>query len=132
MKTILASLGAMLILTSCEDLFEDGSLKPDGSNPSLTINNPSNNQTLSVSQGLRINITAVDKDNVKDIRFTVSGGTGEAPLLVFNKALDKRVVEFDTLVALDNATPGTYTLAIDATDNRTNRTLKEVKVTVKQ
>jgi hypothetical protein len=130
-RTTLASLGILLALTSCEDVFEDGSLKPDGSTPHVIVNTPSNNQNLKVNERLRIDITASDKDNVSRIHFTVKGAAAEAPLVAFTKVLDKRVVEFDTLVSLNNAEPGTYTLAIDATDKRTNRTLREVRVTVR-
>ncbi|WP_242920199.1 Ig-like domain-containing protein [Pontibacter liquoris] len=132
-KTMLSSLAVVgaLALTACEDLFENGSLKPDGSNPSITINNPANNQVVAATQGLRVNITAVDKDAFKEIGFLVEGGAGEAPLVRFQKATDNRVLEFDTLVSLTGVAPGTYTLSINATDKRTNVTQKQVSFTVK-
>lgn len=130
-RTLLAPLGvALFMLTSCENLFEEDSLKPDGSNPSVVINTPSSNQTINASQGLRVNVTATDKDNIQNISLTVKRSEDDYNLVSFNKIQDKRVVEFDTTVVLSGFTPGTYTLLIDATDKRTNYTLKEVKVTL--
>ncbi|MCC9137842.1 Ig-like domain-containing protein [Pontibacter silvestris] len=130
-KTMLALLGAIVMLTSCEELFGDDDLKPDGSNPSLVINTPSTNQTVNASQGLRINITGTDKDNITDIAFSVKGSEDEADLVKFSKFHDKRVVEFDTTVMLSDVKPGVYSLVIDAVDKRTNRTQREVMITVK-
>lgn len=130
-KSILASLGVLLMLTSCEDLFEDGSLQPDGSVPYLVVNAPSNSQSLRSGEQLRISVTASDKDSVSSMRFTVKGASAETPLVDFTKVLRKRVVEFDTLVSMGNASPGTYSLSVDATDRKTNRALKEVSVTVR-
>jgi hypothetical protein len=131
LKTILASMVAVCLLSSCDDLFEDTSMQPDGSNPSLTVSNPTNNQTLLASQGLRIKITAVDKDKLNDIDFKVKSASGEGAFLDFKKFPEKTVVEFDTTVALSGVAPGTYSLLISATDNRTNNTLQEVKFTVR-
>lgn len=128
---MLASLAAVAMLTACEDLFEDGSLQPDGSKPSLTVNNPSSNQTISASQGLRVNITAVDKDEVKDIDFVVKGVTAEKSLINFKKFPQKKVVEFDTTLVINGIAPGDYTLVVSATDNRTNLSQQEVKFKVK-
>ncbi|MDX5420635.1 MAG: Ig-like domain-containing protein [Hymenobacteraceae bacterium] len=131
LRTMLASLAAVAMLTACEDLFEDGSLQPDGSKPSLTVNNPSSNQTISASQGLRVNITAVDKDEVKDIDFVVKGVTAEKSLINFKKFPQKKVVEFDTTLVINGIAPGDYTLVVSATDNRTNLSQQEVKFKVK-
>lgn len=133
MKAMLATLAAvsMLTLTACEDLFEDGGLQPDGSKPSLMVNNPMNNQSITASKGLRINITAVDKDKFKDITFLVKGGSGEDALIEFKKFANKNVLEFDTLVVLNGFIPGNYTLSISATDKRTNVTVQEVKFSVR-
>ncbi len=120
-----------LALTSCEDLFENGSLQPDGSKPSITVNNPSNNQTVTATNGLRVNITAVDKDQFKGIDFVVKAGAGEKPLVNFTKFADKAVLEFDTLLTSSNFMPGSYTLIVTATDKRTNVTVQEVKFNVK-
>lgn len=130
MKTLLASLGAVAMLTACEDLFEDGSLQPDGSKPSLTINSPVNNQLLSSGSTLRVSITAVDKDQVQDLEFSLSPqeSTGQ-PLVQFLKHPQRNVVEFDTTFALKNVAPGNYTLTISAKDKRTN--LSEQQVTIK-
>ncbi|WP_242928670.1 Ig-like domain-containing protein [Pontibacter vulgaris] len=131
LKTMLASVVAVLMLTACEDLFEDGSLQPDGSNPSVTINAPTGNQSLTRTQGLRVNITAVDKDKVKDMEFTVRGTTSEKDLFTFKKFPEKNVIEFDTLVSLGTVTPGSYILTVKATDKRTNVTSQDVNFTVK-
>ena len=128
---MLASLVAVGALTACEDLFEDGSMQPDGSKPSLTINNPSNNQSISTSQGLRMSVTVVDKDQVKDLEFTVKGVNAESTLLTFRKTPERSVVEFDTTVAINGVTPGEYKLLVSATDKRTNLASKEVNFTVK-
>ncbi len=128
---MLVSVVAVSMLTACEDLFEDGSLQPDGSKPSLTINNPSNNQTINTSQGLRLSVTAVDKDLVKDIEFTVSGLNSETVLFKFKKFPERNVIDFDTTVAISGITPGVYKLQVSATDKRTNLEQQEVKFTVK-
>jgi hypothetical protein len=131
LKTTLVSLGVLLVLASCEDLFEDGSLQPDGSVPYVVVNAPTNSHSMKAGKELRISITASDKDSVDYVQFTVKGAAGEKPVVDFKKALNKRVMEFDTLVSMSGAGPGTYTLAVDAADKRTNRTLKEVTVTVR-
>ncbi|MET3541728.1 outer membrane lipopolysaccharide assembly protein LptE/RlpB [Pontibacter aydingkolensis] len=131
LKTMLASLAAICMLTACEDLFEDGSMQADGSKPSLTINNPSNNQSISTTQGLRVNVTVVDKDLVKDLQFTVKGVNSETALVTFSKFPERNVVEFDTTIALNNVSPGEYKLQVAATDKRTNLEQKEVLFTVK-
>ncbi len=130
-KTTLASLAAVFLLASCEDLFEEGNLQPDGSKPSLTINNPTNNQTITGTQSLQVYVTVVDKDEVEKINFSIMGQSGEKALLSFNKAPHKTVVEYDTLLSLPNMTPGTYTLKVTAQDKRTNLVEKEVGFTVK-
>ena len=129
LKTMLAAMFAIAALTSCEDLFEEGSMQPDGSKPSLTINNPTNNQSVNQAQGLRVYVTAVDKDAVKTMEFKVMGA--ETSLINFNKVSEKNVVEFDTLVSTSNLAPGTYQLRVKATDGRTNVSEQEVNFTVK-
>lgn len=119
------------MLTACEDLFEDGSLQPDGSKPSLTINNPSSNQSISTTQGLRLSVTVVDKDLVKDLEFTVKGVNAETALVTFKKFPERNVVEFDTTIAISGITAGEYNLQVAATDKRTNLERKEIKFTVK-
>ena len=121
---------AIVALSSCEDLFEDGSMQPDGSKPSLTINNPTNNQTVTQAQGLRVYITAVDKDAVKNLEFVVRGN--ESEILTFSKAPQKNVIEFDTTVSMENISAGTYQLLVRATDGRTNVSEQQVNFTVKQ
>lgn len=116
-------------LTGCEDLFEDGSMQPDGSKPSLTINAPTTNQVVTEATGLRIFITAFDKDEVKDMTFIVNGA--EANILAFDKAMKKTAFEFDTTLMLDNISPGTYQLLVRATDGRTNVAEQQVNFTVK-
>ncbi|GAB3810960.1 hypothetical protein [Pontibacter rugosus] len=131
-KTMLASLAAVSMLTACEDLFEDGSLQPDGSKPSLTVNNPSNNQAVTIAQGLRVNITAIDKDKVKDIDFVLQSQASEKKSFIkFTTFPQNNVVEFDTTLSMAGIAPGTYNLIIKATDNRTNVTTQEVAVNVK-
>lgn len=133
MKTIMATLAAvsMLTLTACEDLFDEGGLQPDGSKPSLTVNNPSNNQSIIPSKGLRVNITAVDKDEFNSINFTVKGNSAENSIIDFKKLANKNVLEFDTLLSLNAFMPGDYTLSISATDKRTNVTVQDVKFSVR-
>ncbi len=130
-KPMLAAVAAVCLLTSCEDLFEDGSLQPDGSLPSLTINNPTKNQTITSVQGLPVYITVVDKDKVENINFSVLSPGAESPVVDFNVMPHKTVVEFDTLMALEGVAPGTYTLKITAQDKRTNLSVKQTSFTVK-
>jgi len=122
---------SMLTLTACEDLFDEGGLQPDGSKPSLTVNNPSNNQSIIPSKGLRVNITAVDKDEFNSINFTVKGNSAENSIIDFKKLANKNVLEFDTLLSLNAFMPGDYTLSISATDKRTNVTVQDVKFSVR-
>lgn len=130
LKTMLASLAAVCMLTACEDLFEDGSLEPDGSVPSLTVNSPTRNPTVTAAQGLQVYVTVVDKDKVDKIDFQVLGANGEKALIDFSKESNKTVVEFDTLVSLKGIVPGDYTLKISAKDMRTNLSEEEVTFTV--
>ncbi|MEJ8757097.1 Ig-like domain-containing protein [Pontibacter sp. H259] len=129
LKTMLASMLTIVALTSCEDLFEEGNMQPDGSKPSLTINNPTNNQAVNQTQGLRVYITAVDKDVVKNVQFAVKAS--ESTLINFQKASEKNVVDFDTLVSVQNLSPGTYQLFVRATDGRTNVSEQQVNFTVR-
>lgn len=128
---MLAAMAAVCSLTACEDLFEDGSLQPDGSKPSLTVNNPTKNQTITSTTGLQVYVTVVDKDQVESINVSVLSAGGESPVIDFNEAPHKTVVEYDTLLALSGIAPGTYTLKISATDKRTNLTETQVPFTVK-
>lgn len=130
-KTMLASMAAICLLTACEDLFEDGSLQPDGSKPSLTIKNPTKNQTITTSQALPVHATIVDKDKVERISVSVLANEDNSVLLDFSVAPNKTVVEYDTLVSLSGIVPGAYTLKISATDKRTNLAVNEVQFTVK-
>lgn len=128
---MLASMVAVCMLTACEDIFEDGSLQPDGSNPSLTINNPSNNQAVTATSGLRINITAVDKDKFNEINFVLAGQKSEKAVLSFKKLSEKNVVTIDTTLNTSGIAPGAYTLKIRATDKRTNLSEQTVLVNIK-
>ncbi|GAA4438342.1 hypothetical protein GCM10023188_33650 [Pontibacter saemangeumensis] len=127
---MLASIAAVCLLTACEDLFEDGSMQPDGSSPSLTIKNPTQNQTITPTQGLQVYITVVDKDEVDNINFSVQSPGAESPLVDFDMMPHKTVVEFDTLMSLEGIVPGSYTLKITAKDKRTNLSEKEISFTV--
>ncbi|NEM99253.1 Ig-like domain-containing protein [Pontibacter burrus] len=129
LKTTLAAFLAALTLTSCEDIFEDGSMQPDGSKPSLTIINPTANQAVQQAKGLRIYLSAFDKDEVKNMEFTVRGS--ETDLLSFNKVMNKTAFEFDTTVAVSDIRPGSYQLIVRATDGRTNVAQQIVSFTVK-
>jgi hypothetical protein len=131
LKTMLTSALAICMLTACENIFEDGGLEPDGSKPSVKINNPSNNQTISSTQGLRVNVTVVDKDQIKDLEFTVKGLTSETALVKFKKFPAKTVVEFDTTLSIQGISPGEYKLMVAASDKRTNLEQREITFTVK-
>ncbi|MBF9254200.1 hypothetical protein I2I11_12920 [Pontibacter sp. 172403-2] len=133
MKAKLAALAAasIMMFTACEDLLEDGTLQPDGSKPSITVNNPVNNQSVTATKGLRVSVTAVDKDEFSDITFVVKGSSGEKSLLDFSKVADKNVLELDTLLPIGNFMPGDYTLSISATDKRTNVMVQDVKFSVR-
>lgn len=123
-------MAAVCMLTACEDLFEDDSLQPDGSVPSLKVNSPVKNPTVTAQQGLPVYVTVVDKDKVSHVDFKVLGSNGEKALLKFKTQPNKTVVEFDTLVSLNGIVPGKYKLKISAKDMRTNQTEKEVNFTV--
>ncbi len=131
LRTMLASLGAVAMLTACEDIFEGGSMQPDGSTPSLTINNPGKNQAITAVGGLRVNITAVDKDEVNYLEFTLKGESAEKAVLNFDTKPGKKVVEFDTTLNISGIAPGTYKLQVAASDKRTNLSTQEVTVNVK-
>jgi hypothetical protein len=130
-KTLLASLVAVLMMTACEDLFEDGSLQPDGSKPSLTVKNPTANQALSTADGLRIKLTATDKDKVKALQVLVREPGDTTDLINFTTFPDKKILEVDTLLSVHELGAGSYTLTIHATDYRTNVASAEVSFRVK-
>lgn len=129
---MLAALATVGMFTACEDIFEDGSMQPDNSDPSVVVNSPSNNQSINIAQGIPVNISAVDKDKVKDLDIILQSQEGEQKVLIdFSTNPDKNVVEFDTLVNVKGIKPGLYNLIITATDYRTNQTVREVPVTIK-
>lgn len=123
-------MAAVCLLSACEDVFEDNSLQPDGSVPSVKVNSPTKNRTVTAAQGLQVYVTVVDKDKINKLDFQVLGAQGEKPLIDFSKKPNKAVVEFDTLVSLKGIVPGTYTLKISAKDMRTNLTEEQVNFTV--
>ena len=128
---LLASVIAVVSLTACEDIFEDGSLQPDGSKPALTIRNPTKNQKLSKSSGLRVKLTASDKDKVKELQVRVRAVGGDADHINFTTLPDKKILEFDTVLNAIQLPQGDYTLTINATDYRTNVATDEVQFSVK-
>ena len=128
---LLASALVAVSLTACEDLFEDGSLQPDGSKPALTIRNPTKNQILNKTSGLRVKITASDKDKVKELLVRVRAVGGDADHINFTTFPDKKILEFDTLLNASALRQGDYTLTIEATDFLTNVTSDEVAFSVK-
>lgn len=127
LKTMLAAMLAIVALSGCDDLLEEDSMAPDGSNPSLTINNPTNNQSVSQTKGLRIYVTAVDKDAVK-VDVAVKGD--ETSFITYSKMSRKNVVDFDTLVSVENLAPGPYKIVVRATDGRTNVSEEQVNFIV--
>jgi hypothetical protein len=131
LRTVLASLAAVAMLTACEDLFEDGSMQPDGSKPNLTVKNPTKAQSLTQGNGLRVMVTAVDKDKVKELQVKVRDVGGDADLVNFTTLSDKKVFELDTLLTVPGIKPGDYTLTINAIDYRTNVASEEVSFKVK-
>jgi hypothetical protein len=130
-KSLLASVVAVIALTACEDVFEDGSLQPDGSKPSLTIRNPTNSQVLSQADGLRIKLTVSDKDKVKELQVRVRDVGGDADFINFTTFPDKKILELDTLLTVPGLKQGDYILTINATDYRTNVASDEVGFKVK-
>lgn len=131
LRTLLASLAAVGLLTACEDIFEDGSLQPDGSKPNLTVRNPTNNQTLTAAGTVRVKFTASDKDKVKELQVRVRDVDGDADLVNFTSFPDTKVLEFDTLLTVPGMRTGAYTLTIQATDFRTNVATEDVTFKVK-
>lgn len=128
---LLASAVMVVSLAACEDVFEDGSLQPDGSKPALTIRNPTKNQVLTKSSGLRVKLTASDKDKVKELQVRVRSVNGDADYFNFTTLPDKKILEFDTLLNATELPKGDYTLSINATDFRTNVSSAEVLFSVK-
>lgn len=128
---LLASAVMVVSLTACEDVFEEGSLQPDGSKPALTIRNPTKNQVLAKSSGLRVKLTASDKDKVKELHVRVRAVNGDADYINFTTLPDKKILEFDTLLSATELPQGNYTLTINATDYRTNVSFSEVLFSVK-
>lgn len=128
---LLASAVMVVSLTACEDVFEDGSLQPDGSKPALTIRNPTSNQRLTKASGLRVKLTASDKDKVKELQVRVRAVGGDADHINFTTLPDKKILEFDTLLTAYELPQGDYTLTINATDFRTNVATGEVSFSVK-
>jgi hypothetical protein len=130
-KAILVSAFAILSLTACEDLFEGGNLKPDGSKPDLVIKAPVNNQSFTKVQGVPLVLSIVDKDELKSLEVIVKSTNSESELSRFNVSSDQNVVELDTVLSTSNFSAGTYSLVVNATDKRTNFATKEVQFVVK-
>jgi hypothetical protein len=129
-KTMLASFGAVALLTACEDVFEDGSLQPDGSTPALIVRNPTDNQVVTKSDGLQVELTASDKDKVKELQVRVRDIRGDADFINFTTFPDKKILEFDTVLSASALRKGDYTMTINVTDFRTNVTSQEVAFSV--
>ena len=130
-KILLVCVLAVASLTACEDLFEDGSLQPDGSKPYLVIRNPTQNQTLSKSSGLRVKLTATDKDKLKELQVIVRANGGEVDYINYSTFPDNKILEIDTVLNVSELKKGDYTLKINATDFRTNLASTEVLFSVK-
>ncbi len=116
---------ATAMLSSCEDIFED-SKAPDGSKPDIKILSPTSNRSFSTDQGLPLQVTVVDKDDIKELLVLVKGSQGELDFVRFSLQPNKKVLELDTVVAQNSFIPGTYTLEISAKDGRSNLATKEV------
>lgn len=130
-KLLPAVLVAVLSLTACEDLFEDGSLQPDGSKPVLEIQNPTTSQVLSAASGLRVRLTSADKDKVKELQVRVRDVGGDADYINFTTYPNKKILDYDTLLSISGLRQGAYTLTVQAMDYRTNVTSDTVGFTVK-
>ncbi|MFD2245540.1 hypothetical protein [Pontibacter ruber] len=130
-KAVLASAFAMLSLTACEDLFEGGSLQPDGSKPDLVIKAPMSNQSFTKAQGVPLILSIVDKDEVKDLEVIIKSANSETELTRFHLPTEKSVVELDTILTAASYVAGTYNLTVNVTDKRTNFSTKQVQFVVK-
>ncbi|WP_187261554.1 hypothetical protein [Pontibacter beigongshangensis] len=130
LNTLMASLAAILMLSSCEDIFEDSSL-PDGSKPDIRIASPTANRSYLVEHGFPVKLTVVDKDQIKSLTIVVKGSNGEPALVNIVKTPDVKVLELDTLIHQPSFVPGTYLLEVTATDSRTNIFTKEVSFNMK-
>ncbi|WP_125185457.1 hypothetical protein [Botryobacter ruber] len=131
LKSILATMLAVVMLTSCEDIFEDG-MKPDGSKPYVTVNAPTANHSFTKANGVAVSLSVVDKDDVKDLIVQISDLNGEAPIVDFTKHFNKNVAILDTLVAQNQLMPGSYKLSITAKDKRSNVQKQEITFKVKE
>lgn len=130
-KLLLATAVASVSLTACEDLFEDGSLQPDGSTPYLVIHTPTKMQALSKASGLRLKYSVSDKDMVKEIQVQVRESEAGTDYIQYTTQPQKKWHDVDTLLSTGHLRQGTYTLRIQATDFRTNVASEEVTFTVK-
>jgi hypothetical protein len=131
LTSLFASMLAVVMLTSCEDLFEDGT-GPDGSKPYVAINTPTANHSLTKANGVAVNLTISDKDEVKDLHVQIQDITGETTIVDFTKHYTEKVVTVDTVVAQNQISPGTYKLLITAKDKRANLEMQEVTFKVKE
>jgi hypothetical protein len=131
-KILLVGVLAVASLTACEDLFEDGSLQPDGSKPYLIIRNPTQNQILAKSGGLRVKLTATDKDKLKELQVIVRDNGAGVDYINYSTFPDHKILEIDTVLNISELKQGDYTLQINATDFRTNEASTEIPFSVRE
>jgi hypothetical protein len=130
-KLLLAMGVAVASLTACEDLFEDGSLQPDGSHPYLVIHAPTKSQALSKAAGIRLKFSVSDKDKVKEVQVRVRESEAGTDVVQYTTEPGKSWVDTDTLLLAGKLRAGYYTLTVQATDFRTNVSADTVSFTVK-
>lgn len=122
---------AVASLTACEDLFEDGSLQPDGSHPYLVIHAPAKKQALNKASGIRLRFSVSDKDKVKEVQVRVRESEANTNVIDYTTHPSKSWVDTDTLLLAGRLRAGYYMLTVKATDYRTNVSADTVTFTVK-
>lgn len=122
---------AVVSLTACEDLFEDGSLQPDGSKPYLVIHAPTKKQAVTKASGIRLRYTVSDKDKVAEVQVRVRESEAGTDVIHYTEFPGQNWLDADTLLSSGNLRAGTYILMIQATDLRTNVAADTVVFSIK-
>ncbi|WP_026462625.1 hypothetical protein [Adhaeribacter aquaticus] len=128
---LLAIAVSMAALTSCEELFDDGT-KLDGSTPYIMLSSPNENSVFAKNQNVAIHSEITDKDNINqlDVNITQLNQDGSKALWGFSKQPKKNPVILDTTFNTSNLAAGNYLLSVTTIDGRNNTGTKEIKFTI--
>lgn len=125
---------ALLTMFGCKNIFEDNDVTLDGSTPYNTVESPGANNVYNSGDGLKLQSTFTDKDQVAevDVKIVALNGDlrGNSNVINFQRHPNKVQYKLDTTLAANSLAPGNYQLLIRSVDTRKNEGTKEVRFSV--